>query len=397
MTGRERVLRAVNHEEPDRVPVDFGGTLATTAVDQAYRNLCRHLGLPDHVEYAHKIYLLARVPLSMVERLGVDVVQLHLPPPQNPPSDTAASPLPPPGRGAGGESLAEGSFQDEWGVVWSRPEEGHYYVSGPPFEQEATVAAVERHPWPDPDDPGRTRGLREEATVLRQQTDCAICLYVHGRVLSFGQFMRGFENWLMDLKLNKAFVHALLERATEVQIRMNTRLLEAVGDSVDIVHVADDLGGQPGPLISLATYRALIKPYHERIFWAIKAQAPVKLMLHSCGSVAAFLGDLVDLGVDILNPVQVSAAGMDTAALKREFGRHLCFWGGVDTQKVLPFGPPAEVRAEVRRRISDLAPGGGYVLAAVHNIQKEVPPENVLAMLEAAREYGLYSKSSAAF
>jgi len=310
------------------------------------------------------------------------VVQLHLKPPENwQPRRT----------------FADDSFEDEWGVVWSRPEGGHYYVSEAPFEQEATVAAVERHPWPDPDDPGRTRGLREEAAALRQQTDCALCMYVHGRVLSFGQFMRGFENWLMDLKLNKAFVHALLERATEVQMQMNARLLEAVGEYVDIVHVADDLGGQPGPLLSLATYRELIKPYQARIFAALKAQAPVRLMLHSCGSVAAFLGDLIDIGVDILNPVQVSAAGMDTAVLKREFGRHLCFWGGVDTQTVLPFGTPEEVRAEVRRRISDLAAGGGYVLAAVHNIQKEVPPANVLAMLDAAREYGLYSKSSAAF
>jgi uroporphyrinogen decarboxylase len=382
MSGRERVLMAVNHEEPDRVPVDFGGTLATTAVDQAYRNLCRYLGLPDHVEYANRIYLLARIPLDLVQRLGVDVVQLHLKPPENwQPRRT----------------FADDSFEDEWGVVWSRPEGGHYYVSEAPFEQEATVAAVERHPWPDPDDPGRTRGLREEAAALRQQTDCALCMYVHGRVLSFGQFMRGFENWLMDLKLNKAFVHALLERATEVQMQMNARLLEAVGEYVDIVHVADDLGGQPGPLLSLATYRELIKPYQARIFAALKAQAPVRLMLHSCGSVAAFLGDLIDIGVDILNPVQVSAAGMDTAVLKREFGRHLCFWGGVDTQTVLPFGTPEEVRAEVRRRISDLAAGGGYVLAAVHNIQKEVPPANVLAMLDAAREYGLYSKSSAAF
>jgi uroporphyrinogen decarboxylase len=391
MTKRERVLTAVNREEPDRVPLDFGGTLATTAVDRAYRNLCRYLGLPEEVEYANKVYLLARVPLAVVERLGVDVVQLHLKPPDKQGRECNSLPTQP------RRTFTDGSFEDEWGVVWSKPERGHYYVSEAPFEQEATVAAVERHPWPDPDDPGRTRGLREEAAALRQQTDCAICMYVHGRVLSFGQFMRGFGNWLMDLKLNTAFVHALLERATDLQIRMNAHLLDAVGEYVDIVHVADDLGGQPGPLISLATYRELIKPYHARIFRALKESAPVKLMHHSCGSVAAYLGDLIDVGVDILNPVQVSAAQMDTAALKREFGRDLCFWGGVDTQKVLPFGTPDDVRAEVRRRISDLAPGGGYVLAAVHNIQNEVPPENVVAMLDAAREYGGYSKSSAMF
>lgn len=382
MTKRERVLTAVNRQEPDRVPVDLGGTLATSMVDQAYRKLCRYLGLPEEVEYAHRLYLLARLPWTMVQRLEVDVVQLH---------------LKPPAKWQPRRTFTDGSFEDEWGVVWSKPEEGHYYISQAPFEKEATVAAVERHPWPDPEDPGRTRGLRQEAAALRQQTDAAVCMYVHGRVLSFGQFMRGFENWLVDLKWNKTFVHALLERSTEIQMQMNARLLEAVGDNVDIVHVADDLGGQPGPLISPATYRELIQPYHERIFRALKEQAPVKLMLHSCGSVAVYLGDLIDIGVDILNPVQVSAVGMDTAWLKRQFGQHLCFWGGVDTQKVLPFGTPAEVRAEVRRRISDLASGGGYVLAAVHNIQKEVPPENVMAMLEAAREYGTYSKSSAVF
>jgi uroporphyrinogen decarboxylase len=166
-------------------------------------------------------------------------------------------------------------------------------------------------------------------------------------------------------------------------------ILLALGDNVDVVLCPDDLGMQSGPLISPQLYRKLVKPRHRRLFDTIKSHTNAKLLLHSDGAIAPIIGDLIDIGVDILNPIQVSAAGMgDTARLKKEFGTHLSFWGAIDTQQVLPFGTPEEIRAEVKARIEDLAPGGGYVLSAVHNIQAEVPPENVCAMFEAALEFG---------
>ncbi|MEK7204292.1 MAG: uroporphyrinogen decarboxylase family protein, partial [candidate division NC10 bacterium] len=180
-----------------------------------------------------------------------------------------------------------------------------------------------------------------------------------------------------------------MDRYVDFWVRLTERALREVGDLVDLAMFGDDLGTQQGPVMSPALYRRLIKPYHARMARAVK-HFHKPLLLHSCGSVAAFIPDLIEIGFDAIHPVQVSAKDMDSARLKGEFGRDITFWGGIDTQRVLPRGTPAEVREEVRKRIADLGPGGGYVLGAVHNIQAEVPVENILAMFEAAREFGRY-------
>jgi len=267
---------------------------------------------------------------------------------------------------------------------------GHYYVSRPSFPEGATISDLERHRWPDPEDPARYRGLRDEARRLREETDYALLVYLPARVMSLGQFLRGFDSWLMDLCTNQRFAHALLERGTEIQLQMIGHILEEVGDLVDIVNVADDLGMQTGPLMSLELYRRMIKPWQQGLYTFIRSRTPAKLMLHTCGSVYELIPDLIELGVQVLNPIQVSARAMDTNRLKAEFGKELCFWGGIDSHRVLPFGSAEDVRAEVRRRISELGARGGYVLGAVHNIQPEVPPENVCAMFDAALEFGRY-------
>jgi uroporphyrinogen decarboxylase len=204
-----------------------------------------------------------------------------------------------------------------------------------------------------------------------------------------GQYLCGFEDWLVNLIANPRFAGALLDRVVELESQMVRNILRAVGECVDVVLCPDDLGMQTAPLIAPALYRKMIKPRHRRLFDAIKGGTRAKLLLHSDGAIAPLIGDLVDVGVDALNPVQVSAAGMgDTKRLKREFGNRIAFWGAIDTHRVLPFGSPQEVREEVRRRIETLAPGGGYVLASVHNLQAEVPPENVCAMFEEAKRHG---------
>ena len=203
--------------------------------------------------------------------------------------------------------------------------------------------------------------------------------------------VRGMENGLMDLLAEPEFATAFFERLTDTICTAQNHFLSEVGDLIDVHFAADDLAGQSGPLVDPALWRRLVKPYQARILATIRAHTRAPIFYHTCGAATEFLDDLIEIGVDILNPVQVSAAGMDTAPLKKRFGKRLSFWGGgCDTQTVLARGTPADVRKEVRRRIRDLAPGGGFVFNPVHNIQPLVPPANVAALFEAALEFGQY-------
>ena len=376
LTPRERVMKALSHQEPDRVPVDLGGTTASTFTFESYERLKRHLGIDSETLLLEKALLgKVKVDEEILERFDVDTRML---------------PLGLPFKRSDLEGIPD-SYEDQWGVVWRSMGGGPYYVVKPPLTGQPTVADLSAHSWPDPDAPGLTEGLKARAKELRQSTDCAICLSLPVRVFSFGQHLCGFEDWLVNLVANHGFAGALLDKGVEIQSQMLKNILEEVGDNVDVVMCPDDLGMQSAPLISPQLYRKMIKPRHKELFDAIKRHTKAKLVLHSDGAVAPFIGEFIDVGVDALNPVQTSAAGMgDTRWLKKEFGSHISFWGGIDTHRVLPFGTPEEVRKEVLQRIEDLAPGGGYVLASCHCIQPEVPPENVCAMLETAKEYGRY-------
>ena len=238
--------------------------------------------------------------------------------------------------------------------------------------------SVSHHCAPRPPRPRQ----RDKAVVLKGP--CAGIAEVYS-------WLRGYEQYYMDLALNQDWVECMLDRMVEFKSAYWERALREVGDLVDVVVEADDLAGQNALLMSPRTYRTLIKPRHKRLFGFIKAQAPVKVFYHSCGAVRRLIPDLIDAGIDVLNPVQLSAAGMDPGELKQEFGRDLVFWGGgVDTQGVLGTGTPQEIRTHVKANIEALAPGGGFVFAAVHDIQANVPPENIVAMWAALQEYGLY-------
>jgi len=375
MSRRERVLAVIHHEVPDRLPIDFGGCSASGINLYAYRRLKERLGLPGPVRVQSERSLLAWPDEAILERFDVDVRLVVA----QAPEDAGA-------RGLFDEAAyaREAEYTDMWGVVRRRPARGHYYVTSSPFEKdEPTLADLEAHPWPAPAVPDAA-GLRQEAMRLRRETDAALLVHVPGRIFSIGQFMCGFANWLVQLKVNPEFCEALLDRALEIQLVMAAETLEAVGDAVDILYLADDYGIQTGPLISPALFRKIFKPRMARLIAFLRERSSAAVAFHSCGSVYALIPDFIDVGVQILNPVQVAAADMDTARLRREFGNHLVFWGGIDTQQVLPKGSPAEVRAEVFRRVRDLGPG--YIAAAVHNVQAEVPPENLLAMYEALHE-----------
>ncbi|HTP01506.1 MAG TPA: uroporphyrinogen decarboxylase family protein, partial [Anaerolineales bacterium] len=247
--------------------------------------------------------------------------------------------------------------------------------------------------WPRPDPPLLNAQLGEKARHLYETTDFAL---VGSAVIGGGIFeqparVMGLQNFLMALVSEPAFADRLMERITDIYIESCNNYLDCVGPYIQVFTYWDDVAGQNGWLINPALYRRVIKPKQRRLVEAIKRKTGAKLFYHSCGASRDLIPDLIDIGFDILNPVQVSAKGMDTRELKAEFGRDIVFWGGgVDTQRVLPFGKPQEVVDEVRRRIDDLAPGGGFVFAAVHNIQALVPVENIVAAFDAALKYGCY-------
>jgi uroporphyrinogen decarboxylase len=304
-------------------------------------------------------------------------------------------PNPPAGYRAEFIQEADGAmaFKDEFGATLRKPKDGLYYDWQEFPLGEPSREALAQMPWPDPADSARYRGLRQRVQDLRRGTDRALFSMAPCGHDLFNQLfrVRGMENGLMDLILNEEFAAAFLDRLTETIITAQTLFLAEVGDLVDIHFAADDLAGQDGPLVSPALYRRLIKPRQARILQTIRAKTKAKIFYHSCGAVAEFIPDLIEMGVDILNPVQVAAAGMEPAKLKKRFGQRLSFWGGgCDTQRVLARGTPDEVRAEVRRRIRELAPGGGFVFNPVHNIQPLVPPANIAAMFDEAQKFGKY-------
>ncbi len=373
-THRERVLAALNHEEPDRVPIDFGGAYATTIYFSAYENLKKHLGVVEsEMGISTKRGRTALVDETILRRFDIDVRGLRLGAYEGGPNQ---------------EDIDEDNYRDEWGVVWTKTGTHPYITTdGPFYNKVPTIEDLERHSWPDPDNPGLYRGLSERAEALRRDTDYAIILNLRLGIVHEGQFLRGYGDWLKDLYKRPEFANLLMEFTGGYCRKVVENSLKAVGDNVDIVWFGDDMAIQESTLFDPKIYRQLIRPHQERTISMVKALADVKVVFHSCGAIAALLDDLIGIGVDAINPVQVGAKGMDPAGLKERFGDRLAFWGGIDTQRILPFGTQDDVRAETRRIIDILGKGGGYVLNSVHNIQPEVPPENIVAMFDEARSY----------
>jgi uroporphyrinogen decarboxylase len=384
-TSRRRVETALNHQEPDRVPYDLGGTILTGIHEQAYRGLRARLGLREvEIQIEDPIQQLALVHEDVKRLLQVDVYGIN-------PGKAARTAMRAPWSESGYDKL-----QDEWGIEWWKPQDGGFYydMRRHPLAETDTVAGLAKYKFPDPLDPGRYEGMAERADELMNRCEVA---YVLGRnapgIFEIALWMRGFENFFCDMIANVAFAETLLDIIMEVKMKYWARALALVGPNVMMVSEADDLSSQDRCLVSPELYRKLIKPRHTKLFAFIKKQArvPVKIFYHSCGAIFELIPDLIESGVDVLNPVQVSAAGMDTKRLKKQFGKDITFYGGgVDTQQVLPQGTPRQVRDEVRRRIEDLAQGGGFIFNTVHNIQADVPPGNIVAMWEALREYGVY-------
>jgi uroporphyrinogen decarboxylase len=379
MTSRERLLTALDHREPDRIPYDLGSTQVTGIHVVAYRRLRDHLGLPSVEPRIYDVVQgLALPDDDLVERLGVDVRGLFPLNSHNWKIDVFDA----------GEYWA---YVDEWGMTQHRPKrDGLYFsvVASPLDRQGLTVEDVRAHPWPDTADPRRLDGLRELALAYRAQGRAVMIKGVLAGIFEMSQRVRGMENLLVDLASDETLACAILDTMLEAKLRFWDIALPRLGDLVDVVSEADDYGTQTSQLISPRMFRRVFKPRLQTLFSHIHRLAPhARLFFHSDGNIRPILPDLIEIGIDILNPIHVMATGMEPAALKRDFGRDVCFWGGgLETQRVLPFGTPQEVRDNVRRNVDALAPGGGYVFNTIHNIQADVPPQNVVAMIEALRD-----------
>ncbi len=376
LSHRERVIKTLNHQEPDRIPFDLGGTGSTSVHVKTHQKLKTYFGVVNTEDvFISKTAQIGVVEESILQALDIDFRQVITGAPDSRPKFPV-----------GGDD-----YQDEYGVVRRKPPSSLYYdVVKSPLSGPISVQDIIKFPWPDPSDPGYTRGLREELQYYRDNTDYATVLSLPSPFMMLSQYMRGFEDWFMDLAADKKLAAAFFDATVEHSMAISEEVLKECADLIDVVATGDDLGHQNGPIVSPELYRELLKPRHMKWFNLVRKSTSAFVWLHSCGSVYRLLPDIIDLGVDIINPVQVAAKDMDTSVLGREYGNHLTFWGGIDTQRVLPKGTTTEVKDEVKRRIGDLAPGGGYVLAAVHNLQPDVPLENILSMYDAAKEYGVY-------
>jgi uroporphyrinogen decarboxylase len=375
LTPRERVLCALNHEEPDRVPLFIGTSGATTLLSPAYERFKENLGIQHEPRLISRAMQYARLDEDVMIRLGSDGRPL----------------LPRAAPSALRKEVSAHEFVDEWGVRWRMADGVAYYEVVECPLRNATIDDLDRFPWPDLAHPSRFQNLAEEARDLHEKTPYAVVALSGVSPHEIIYIMRGLDTWLVDLIADPEFAHALMRKVTDLMLAGVTKYLEEVGPYIDVLITGDDLGTDSSLMMSPQVYRRMIKPYHAELMAAIKQKTKARIFFHSDGNIYPLIGDLIEIGVDLLNPVQVSAGDMgDTARLKREFGKNISFCGAIDTQTVLPHGTPEEVRAEVRSRIKDLAPGGGYIVASVHCIQPDVPPVNVLAMCDEVRVSGKY-------
>ena len=395
MTPRERILATLAHREPDRLPIDCCGTDCSSIHLIAYDRLRKHLRIePRPIRLACRVQLVADCDKEIQDHFGADAKGLYFAPrqwrswPTGYGFDADAPQLWRPQILPDGKSV----IRDAAGVVrYERPAGGYYFdpvsfvfadvQSAGEFDK--FPAVFDRWDWPAADD----ESAQEYAARAKQvyaSTDRAVAASWRMHYLQAGQIMRGYEQFMVDILIDEPLVRGLLDRLHAVYMKRAKAFLDAMASSMDIVFFTDDLGSQSGPLISPAIYRKLFKPYWAELIALVK-KYDKKVLMHACGAISEFLPDFIEMGIDAVNPVQITAAGMEPKRLKRDFGKDITFWGGgVSTQGVLDRGTGQQVRDEARRNIDTFAPGGGFVFTPVHNLQFNVPPQNIVAAYETA-------------
>jgi len=410
MTSRERILAAISHREPDHVPLDLGATPSSGISAIAYNNLKKHLGITTgHTRIFDVVQQVVQPETEILDRFGVDVLDIGRVFNEN---DTDWYDI----------TLADGSVGQY--PVWFRPEkqsDGSCIArdkentviarmpGGATFFDQAYFpyaddypddyndldrqmgkvlwSAMVHSPWDHADEPDFYRTLRERVLKLRQSTDKALMITCGCNLFEWGTFLRGMENFLMDIYTDEENVEALVEQLMIRHLATLEKVCESVGDIVDILRFGDDLGMNSGLFMAPEKYRKLFKPHHTKLNEYVHTHSGMKTLLHSCGSLYPIIPDLIEAGYDILNPVQTSAYQMDPVVLKREFGKDITFWGGgCNTRTVLNQSTPAEVYDHCRRMIEIFNKDGGFVFNQEHNILPDVPPENILAMYRAVAD-----------
>lgn len=382
MTPRERVLTAINHEEPDRVPLIIGVSNATGIKMKPYQGIKKLEGIdaPDNYIYQWPELGTAEIDETTMQRLHSDVRGVRdLPPAATRERNRTRDPHSP--------------CIDSWGSGQREIKPGEWFPGVHPLPDATTIEDIENYAgWPDMSDPTRIAHVAEKAQRLAENNEYAIMatpwlLFPLERAFA----MQGMDVFLMNMALYPDFAEALLRKIAGLCKELMGPFLAALGDNVDIIKIGDDIGTQDSLLMSPRMYRKILKPIHADFIQFIKERTSAKLFFHTDGDVQPLIDDFVEIGVDILNPIQTSAGKMsDLAGLKKRFGKEIVLCGGIDTHRVLPHGTPDEVRKEVKRVIDILGPGGGYMVASVHTVMNDVPPENVLAMVDAVEEYGRY-------
>jgi uroporphyrinogen decarboxylase len=412
MTPRERILAAIRHREPDRVPIDMGATPSSGISAIAYGRLKKHLGITGGATRVYDVVQqLAQPEEQILDRFRIDVLDLGRTFDVNDSDwydvklfDGSDAQYPnwfqPVAAADGGwrahapdgteiaTQLRNMNFFDQTCFPWLDDYPSDLTKELPAAMSKVHWAALAHSPWDHAGDVGFWNTLRANTLALRASTDRAIMVVVGCNLFEWGTFLRRMDNFLMDLVAEPEQVERLLESLMEIHLRTLEKVCTAVGDIVDVCRFGDDLGTDTGPFMAPATYRRLFKKHHTRLCQYVHQHSTMHTFLHSCGSIHALLPDLVEAGFDVINPVQTACRDMEPARLKREFGKEITFWGGgADTRNILNHGTPEAVRADVLERLKILAPGGGFVFNTIHNILPDVPPENIVAMFEAVETY----------
>lgn len=383
MNSRERLITTMDFHEPDRVPFDLGSTQVTGINEFAYQNLRKAYGLPEkEIVYSDQIQGLALPDEDFLQLIGVDTRGLF---PLNAHNWNV--------------NVTDGGdywmYHDEWGITYRKPKNNGLYfsiVQEPLKNEKLTPDSIKNHPWPNFKDPVRIAGLRELAKKYRSEGYAVVIKDPFAGIFEMSQRICGMDYLLMLMASEPDLAGLLFDKMMELKIDFLSAALPQLGDLVDVIGLMDDYGTQVSQLISPRMFRNQIKPRLKEVFECVKTYAPnAKRFFHSCGNVRPLIPDFLEIGVQILNPVHVRASGMDPFQLKKDFGNEIIFWGGgVDTQGVLPMGTPDEVREDVKRNLEALMPGGGYVFNTIHDIQADVPAENLIAMIETLHEFGVY-------
>jgi uroporphyrinogen decarboxylase len=375
MTSRQRLRTALQKKEPDRVPIDFGQDFHNGINEVAYKNLLDYLQIEEAepIRIYDLMQRLAVVDERVLERFRVDTRYIMA----NPNENWAL------------KIEEDGSYRDEWGVYRRRC--GYYCENVEAPLAGKSKPEVLEFPFPDPAEPSRFRGLREKAKRLYETTDYALMAGQAASLYYFSAELRSFENYMSDLAYDPELVILLVDRVLEWMMEFTSHYLEEIGDLIEAWWMGDDWGMQNGPIMSPTMFRTIFKPRYRRLIELVKSKTQAKVCLHTCGATYWILQDLIDVGVDVVHPLQPTANGNgDPVRIKREYGDRLSFYSNIANTTILPHGNPREVAEEVRRKIAALAPGGGYVFSGGHNIQADVPPANIVALFDTAYEAGRY-------